>query len=110
MLKLFHHGPQSPTHLVQTHLVASKLDQAWLDTLAGRFNTFPAGFMPLMLKTVKALNDAGVEILVGTDASMPVGRILKDSLVGIFPACLSIRLWSPSRTQSFSETPYGCCI
>lgn len=63
---------QSPTFLVDNPLISSKLDKPWLDTLAGKFNTYPTGSVPVMLETVKKLHDAGVAVLVGTDASMPV--------------------------------------
>lgn len=62
----------SPTFLVDNPLVSSKLDKAWLDTLASKFNTYPTGSVPVMLETVKKLHDAGVAVLAGTDASMPV--------------------------------------
>lgn len=62
----------SPTFWVDNPLVLSKLDKPWLDTLSSKFDTYPSGSVPLMLETVKKLHDAGVAVLVGTDASMPV--------------------------------------
>ncbi|KAG9039969.1 hypothetical protein FRB95_004441 [Tulasnella sp. JGI-2019a] len=55
--------------------VKSKLDQAWLKTISGTFNTFPSGNFNDNLATVKALHTAGVDILAGTDASVPVPEL-----------------------------------
>ena len=51
--------------------VASRLDQPWLETLCSSFNRFPRGNLDDVLASVKALHDAGVDILVGTDVSQP---------------------------------------
>jgi len=48
--------------------VASRLDGAWLTTLRSSFNRFPQGKLEDVLATVKALHEAGVDILAGTDA------------------------------------------
>lgn len=42
------------------------------ETLNSSFNTYPQGSLPSILATVKALHDAGVDILAGTDASVPM--------------------------------------
>ena len=47
------------------------LDQSWTRTLKGLFNTFPEGNFDNCLKTVLALHQAGVDILAGTDVSVP---------------------------------------
>ena len=52
--------------------VASKLTAQWEKTLRSSFNTFPQGRFEDVLATVAALHAAGVDILAGTDVSMPV--------------------------------------
>ncbi|WP_425954847.1 amidohydrolase family protein [Xylanimonas sp. McL0601] len=52
--------------------VSSRLDDAWLQTLSSSFNHYPQGNLDDVLASVKALHDAGVDILVGTDTSVPV--------------------------------------
>lgn len=49
--------------------VASRLPQDWMDTLRASFVHYPQGSLDDVLASVKALHDAGVDILVGTDAS-----------------------------------------
>lgn len=51
--------------------VSSKLSQDWLDSLGKHIATYPQGKTAYLLKAVKALHDAGVDILAGTDASLP---------------------------------------
>ena len=52
--------------------VSSRLDEPWLETLRSSFNHYPQGDIDDVLSSVKALHDAGVDILVGTDASVPL--------------------------------------
>ncbi len=52
--------------------VASKLSPKWMKTLRSSFNTYPQGTFDDVLATVAALHAAGVDILAGTDVSMPV--------------------------------------
>lgn len=52
--------------------VASRLDDAWLHTLRSSFDRYPQGDLDDVLASVKALHDAGVDILVGTDTSVPL--------------------------------------
>ncbi|RFA12108.1 imidazolonepropionase [Subtercola boreus] len=52
--------------------IASKLSPQWDETLRSSFNTFPEGRLEDVLGTVAALHAAGVDILAGTDVSMPV--------------------------------------
>ena len=59
------------TDLAADERVSSKLSKPWHDTLCSSFNTFPQGNFDDVLATTKALHDAGVDILVGTDASVP---------------------------------------
>ncbi|WP_405808976.1 amidohydrolase family protein [Streptomyces sp. NBC_01520] len=50
--------------------VASRLDEAWTTTLRSSFNHYPQGKITDVLGSVRALHDAGVDILAGTDVSM----------------------------------------
>ncbi|MEV8633597.1 amidohydrolase family protein [Streptosporangium sp. NPDC051023] len=50
--------------------VAARLDPAWDETLRSSFNRYPQGKLQDVLNTVKALSDAGVDVLAGTDSSM----------------------------------------
>ncbi|MFD0684578.1 amidohydrolase family protein [Actinomadura fibrosa] len=52
--------------------VASRLAPGWDQTLRSSFGHYPQGELSDVLGTVKALNDAGVDILAGTDVSMPL--------------------------------------
>ena len=58
------------TDLAADERVSSKLSKPWYDTLCSSFNTFPQGNFDDVLAATKALHDAGVDILVGTDASV----------------------------------------
>ncbi|MFD2468646.1 amidohydrolase family protein [Amycolatopsis silviterrae] len=52
--------------------VASKLSPEWLETLRGCFGAYPDGTFQHALDNVAALHAAGVDLLAGTDASIPV--------------------------------------
>jgi imidazolonepropionase-like amidohydrolase len=52
--------------------VSSRLDEDWDTTLRSSFNCYPQGDIKDVLTTIKVLSDAGVDILVGTDASVPL--------------------------------------
>ncbi|MEK3675020.1 amidohydrolase family protein [Paenibacillus sp. FSL R10-2771] len=52
--------------------VSSKLSPEWIDTLNACFNTYPQGSMEDNYRNVMDLHHAGVDILVGTDVSVPV--------------------------------------
>lgn len=52
--------------------VSSKLSPEWIDTLNASFNTYPQGSMEDNYRNVMDLHRAGVDILVGTDVSVPV--------------------------------------
>jgi imidazolonepropionase-like amidohydrolase len=52
--------------------VSSRLSKEWLATLNSSFGRYPKGKLSDVLASVKALRDAGVDILVGTDVSVPV--------------------------------------
>ena len=52
--------------------VSSRLSPQWLTTLRSSFNHYPQGRLDDVLSSLKALHDAGVDILTGTDVSVPV--------------------------------------
>lgn len=52
--------------------VSSRLNEDWDKTLRSSFGCYPQGDIKDVLTTIKALSDAGVDILVGTDASVPL--------------------------------------
>ncbi|MER6546307.1 amidohydrolase family protein [Streptomyces sp. NPDC001250] len=52
--------------------VGRKLPQQWLATLRGTFNKYPEGNLNQVLASVAALHSAGVDVIAGTDASIPV--------------------------------------
>ncbi|MGW0083614.1 hypothetical protein [Streptomyces sp. NPDC003393] len=52
--------------------VSSRLDAGWMTTLRSSFGRYPQGKLSDVLDTVKALHDTGVDVLVGTDASVPL--------------------------------------
>jgi len=51
--------------------VCSKLSKEWLNALSGCMNCYPQGKLDDVLATVLALHKAGVDILAGTDVTMP---------------------------------------
>lgn len=51
--------------------VAGRLDARWDETLRSSYNRYPQGELEDVLATVRALAASGVDILAGTDASMP---------------------------------------
>ncbi len=52
--------------------VGSRLDEVWLATLRSSFDRYPDGRLDDVLASVSALRDAGVDIITGSDASVPV--------------------------------------
>lgn len=52
--------------------VSARLDASWETTLRSSFDHYPQGNLDHVLASVKALHDAGVDLLVGTDASVPL--------------------------------------
>ncbi|MFB6638905.1 amidohydrolase family protein [Streptomyces chartreusis] len=52
--------------------VASRLDAEWDKALRSAFGHYPQGKIEDVLATVKALADAGVDLLAGTDVSLPL--------------------------------------
>lgn len=60
------------SNLAEDPRVHSKLNQEWIDTLNSCFNTFPQAKMEDNFKNLMDLYKSGVDILVGTDVSVPV--------------------------------------
>lgn len=60
------------TGLAADPRVASRLDDAWLATLRSSYDRYPQGRLDDVLASVRALHDAGVDLLVGTDVSFPL--------------------------------------
>ena len=52
--------------------VAAKLPREWDSTLRSSFNHYPQGRLEDVLATVRALDAAGVDLLIGTDVSQPL--------------------------------------
>lgn len=55
--------------------VAAKLDPAWTRTIRGAMATYPEGSFTDALASTKALVDAGVDVLAGTDVSVPAPHV-----------------------------------
>ncbi|MGP2441799.1 amidohydrolase family protein [Streptomyces sp. JW3] len=51
--------------------VAARLDDAWDRTLRASYDRYPQGSLDDVYATVRALDAAGVDVLAGTDVSMP---------------------------------------
>ncbi|MER8160880.1 amidohydrolase family protein [Streptomyces sp. NPDC094472] len=51
--------------------VAARLDSEWDRTLRSSYNRYPQGKLDDVYATVRALDAAGVDVLAGTDVSMP---------------------------------------
>lgn len=52
--------------------VGPALPEVWLRTLEGTIGSYPQGDLDDVLATVAALHTAGIDVLAGTDASLPV--------------------------------------
>ncbi len=63
---------RSASGLAEDPRVRTKLSPEWIETLSSSFNTFPQGSMEDNYRNVMDLHRAGVDILVGTDVSVPV--------------------------------------
>jgi len=66
---------KSACHIAQDERVNHKLNEDWKVTMCSCFKTFPTGNMEDNFKNVKDLHDAGVDILVGTDVSVPMPHL-----------------------------------
>jgi adenine deaminase len=58
--------------LASDERVKSRLDQKWLDALSRSMNIYPQGRMDDVFASVRALHEAGVDILAGCDVSEPI--------------------------------------
>lgn len=59
--------------LTEDPRVGPRLDEAWTNTLNSSYNRYPQGDLEDVLASVKALHDAGVDLMAGTDAApMPL--------------------------------------
>lgn len=65
----------SACHVAHDERVENKLNEDWKMTMCSCFNTFPEGSMEDNFNNVKDLRDAGVDILVGTDVSVPMPHL-----------------------------------
>jgi len=61
--------------LAQDRRVVHKLDEDWKNTMCSCFHTFPEGNLEDNFKNVYDLHKAGVDILVGTDVSVPMPHL-----------------------------------
>lgn len=52
--------------------VSSRLSKQWLDSLSRSANVYPQGKLEDAYATIRALHDAGVDILAGSDVSEPI--------------------------------------
>jgi len=66
---------RSGKSLAADERVGRKLGADWHNTLRSCFNTFPEGKFEDVLGTVAALHKGGVDVLVGTDASVPIPHL-----------------------------------
>ncbi|MGF7080936.1 amidohydrolase family protein [Mucilaginibacter sp. UYCu711] len=62
-------------HIAHDERVINKLDQAWVTTMCSCFHTFPEGDLQDSFKNLIDLHNAGVDLLIGTDVSLPVPRL-----------------------------------
>jgi imidazolonepropionase-like amidohydrolase len=65
----------SACHVAHDERVENKLNEDWKMTMCSCFNTFPEGNMEDNFNNVKDLHDSGVDILVGTDVSVPMPHL-----------------------------------
>jgi imidazolonepropionase-like amidohydrolase len=66
---------KSACHVAHDERVQYKLNEDWKMTMCSCFNTFPSGNMEDNFSNVKDLHDAGVDILAGTDVSVPMPHL-----------------------------------
>jgi imidazolonepropionase-like amidohydrolase len=66
---------KSACHVAKDERVEHKLNEEWKMTMCSCFNTFPSGKLEDNFNNVKDLHDAGVDILVGTDVSVPMAHL-----------------------------------
>lgn len=64
-------GDSDAPEFAKDERVSSKLSEEWLNALHNQIGSYPQGKTIYLLETVKALHDAGVDILAGSDATLP---------------------------------------
>lgn len=64
-------GDSNSPEFAKDERVNSKLSEEWLNALNNQIGTYPQGKTEYLLETVKALHDAGVDLLAGSDATLP---------------------------------------
>jgi imidazolonepropionase-like amidohydrolase len=64
-------GDSDAAEFAKDERVRSKLSEEWDNALHKHIASYPQGKTEYLLETVKALHDAGVDILAGADASTP---------------------------------------
>jgi imidazolonepropionase-like amidohydrolase len=64
-------GDSNTVEFAKDERVYSKLSEEWLKAFHKHINSYPEGKIEYLLATVKALHDAGVDILAGADSSTP---------------------------------------
>jgi imidazolonepropionase-like amidohydrolase len=62
----------SATELANDERVSKRLGKEWLDSLSRSMNVFPQGRLEDAYAAIRALRDAGVDILAGSDVSEPI--------------------------------------
>jgi imidazolonepropionase-like amidohydrolase len=62
----------SAAELATDKRVSSRLSKKWLNSLSGSMNVYPQGKLEDAFASVKALHNAGVDILAGSDVSEPI--------------------------------------
>jgi imidazolonepropionase-like amidohydrolase len=55
--------------------VSARLDREWLETLEGALGTYPQGDFDDVIASAKALHEAGVDLLAGTDSGFNPGVV-----------------------------------
>ncbi|WP_285008587.1 amidohydrolase family protein [Pedobacter faecalis] len=66
---------QTACDIAKDARVATKLDEKWAKTMCSCFHTFPQGNLQDSFDNLMELHRAGVDILVGTDVSVPVPHL-----------------------------------
>ncbi len=62
----------SAAELAADPRVRTRLDQQWLDSLSRSMSVYPQGDLEVAYASVRALREAGVDILAGSDVSEPL--------------------------------------
>ena len=63
-------GDSDAPKFAEDERISSRLSGEWRNTLTKQIGSYPQGKTEYLLETVKALHDAGVDLLAGSDASV----------------------------------------